>query len=379
MRDLSPMLKLGGLIAGAVAVIAVLVIFVIIPLFSGGKSSPVTEVSNSPTPKPTPAITGDISDKAEELASITQSAIDDPFVYGGKVIFTTGEDIDNINTLSIYDMASKETTSVSGITKKYKSLFEPKMNDDYIVYLDCKSEYGGAVCGYDIAKGQSFVIREYLYGKPRVALSGKYALWLQQTGPDSDKLYLYDLETKECATIEKFMSTEFIINSAYMSGDSIVFVQPEGQERVLNTSSKSDKAQICILKLAEQGDKNRAMFTPGTYVYMPMISGNSIVYLNGSGDENSSLMYVNYENGSFSAPVEIAKDVLYYCVGDGYVVYTKDDRINIYYFKDGSTGTLSPESTRAVVASANGKDVIWYDVTDADSEAGDVVMHIQVP
>lgn len=380
MRNLAPFLKLGGLIAGAVAILAALVIFVVIPLFSNN-TKPTSEASNSPTPKPTPIITGDISDKAEELASISQKSINDPYVYGGKVVFTTGESSDNIKSIAIYDMATKQTAAVQGITKKYGNLLEPEMNDKYIVYLDCKDKDGGAVCGYDIAAGKSFVIRDYVNGKPRVSLSGKYALWLQSTLGATDKLYLYDLEKKECATIDVFVNTKFYMSSAYMSEDSIVFVQPEGQERILNTDSSSgaEKAQIAIMPLTENGDKQRTMFTPDTYVYRPMINGNDIVYLTGPGDENSSLMYVKFENGTFSKPLEIAKNVLYYCVSDGYVAYTKDDKINIYYFRDGSSGVLSPENTRALVTSANGKDVIWYDITDSNSDAGDIVMHIQVP
>ncbi len=380
MRNMAPFLKLGGLILGAAAVLAVLVIFVIVPMFSN-KPAVTGDVSASPTPKPTPVISGSIADKAEELASMPKS-VNDPYVYGGKVIFSTGENTDNINSIAIYDMASKETTTVSGITKKNKNLFEPAMNDDYIVYLDCKDENGGDICGYDIKKGESFVIRTYITGKPRVTMAGKYALWLQRTaGVSTDKLYLYDLETKESTAIEVFYGTKFLISSAYISDKYIVFVQPEGQERILNTDSSSgaEKAQIAVIPVTENGDIQRTMFTPGTYVYTPMINGNDIVYLTGSGDENSSLMYTRFENGTFSAPVEITKDVLNYLVGDGYVAFTKDDKINIYYFKDGSSGVLSPENTRAFLTGANGKDVLWYDITDSDSSTGDIVMHIQVP
>ena len=63
----------------------------------------------------------------------------------------------------ITDLNSQQTETIAGISIKYASLFEPKINDKYIVYLDCKDEYGGAVCGYDRAAGESFVMREYLY------------------------------------------------------------------------------------------------------------------------------------------------------------------------------------------------------------------------
>jgi len=49
----------------------------------------------------------------------------------------------------------------------------------------------------------------------------------------------------------------------------------------------------------------------------------------------------------------------------------------IYYFKDGSTGRLSKDGTKGILASANGKDVVWYDVTDIESAS--VIIHLQVP
>jgi hypothetical protein len=381
MRDYGPMLKIAGLFVAVAGVLAVLVIFVILPLFAGKPEEPVVEVSSPPTPSPTPVVTGNISDSALGL-TINYKSINDPFVFGTELVFTSGDPASTapeIKDIDIFDMTTGQTAAVPGITKKYDNLFEPKMNDKYIVYLDCKSEDGGAVCGYDRAAGTSFVMREYVRDKPEVSLSGNYALWLQQTGDGTDKLYLYNLETKEAATIEVFENTEFFISAPYMSDDKIIYVQPEGEDKVLDRSSKSTKPEISILSLTDKGDTSRETFVPEVFVYGPMINGNDIVFLNGAGDENSSLMYVKKDGANYSAPVEIAKDVLNYSIGDGFVAYTKDEAVNIYYFKDGSTGTLSSDTTKTVLASVNGKDVLWYDITDSSADVGDVVWHIQAP
>lgn len=386
MRDLAPMLKLAGIALAGVAVVAVLIIFVIIPLFKGEPTEPVAEVTPSPSPSPTPVITGDISDRAEEL-TMTNKSVNDPFMFGNEVVFTTGDDSENaadITGLAIYDTATKQTTNVSGIKKKYGSLFEPTMNDKYIVYLDCRSEDGGAVCGYDRATGESFVIREYLYGKPKVSLSGKYAVWLQETTPTRDKLYIYDLETKESATIEEFFNTPMSVNVAYASEDQIIYVQPEGESMILDGSSASPNSQISIVPIQDNGSAQRVTHCPGTYVYGPMIDGDDIVFLNGPGSEDSSLMYISKKGGTFTAPKELAKDVLRYEIGDGFVAYTQklaqdSEAVFIYYFKDGSSGRLSDENTRALLASVNGKDVLWYDIMGTLSDVADIVIHINVP
>ncbi len=386
IRNLSPVIKLAGLIAAGAAVLAVLIIFVIVPLFSGDSSEPVVEASPTSTPTPTPIITGDISDRTEQLA-ITPKSIHDPFIYGTEVVFTSGDPSStsaDITSVNIFDTATQQTTAVPGITKKYDSLFEPKVNDKYIVYLDCKNENGGAVCGYDRASGKSFVMREYLYGKPKVSLSGKYAVWMQQTGPATDKLYLYDLETQESVVIEIFINTPFSISPAYASKDAMIYVQAEGESQILDNSSAATKAQISIVPLKDKGDASRVTFCTETNVYAPMIDGDNIVFLNGAGNEESSLMLVTKSGDSYTTPKEIAKNVLNYIVGDGYVVYTKetngkDEAVFIYYFKDGSTGRLSNENTRAYLASANGKDVLWYDIMGGFTDVADVVIHIKVP
>lgn len=381
MRDFGPILKIGGLFLLGAGVLAVLIIFVIVPLFAGEKTEPVAEVSSTPTPSPTPVITGTISDKAAQL-QITPKSINDPFVFGSSVVFTTGDPAEatpEIKEIDVFDITAGTTTPVPGITKKYDSLFEPKMNDKYIVYLDCKNENGGAVCGYDRTAGTAFVMREYLYGKPKVALAGNYALWMQQTGPGTDKLYLYNLETKEVATIEEFINTPFSASAPYMSDEAIIYVQPEGESQILSGSSASLNPQISIVPLVNNGDTQRSVYNPGMTVYNPMIDGSDIVFLNGAGDENSSLMYVKKDGDTYSQPVEIAKGVLNYHIGDGFVAYTKGEAIYIYYFKDGSSGTLSSDAMKAMLVSVNGKDVLWYDTTDSASDAGDVVWHIQAP
>ena len=199
--DFVPILKIAGLVA-AVAGLACLIIFLIVPWIKGdtvGKTepSPTPGTTVQATPEPTPIAQEDMSEQAVIL-EIEYKSINDPFVYGSEVVFTTGnrlESAPDVNTIAVYNLETKTTAEMPGIELKYTSLFEPKMNDKYIVYLDCKSQYGGNVCGYDRQTGEMFVMREYLYGKPKVSLMGEYAVWMQETGQARDILYLYHLPT----------------------------------------------------------------------------------------------------------------------------------------------------------------------------------------
>lgn len=381
--DWRPILLFGGIAVGVIALVLV-IIFVIVPLFGGGGSPTASSTPSATiTPAATPIARTDMSETEKEL-TIGYKSINDPYIYGNEMIFSTGNKLESapdLVTLAIYNFESGEVAEVSGIQKKNNSLFEPKLNDKYIVYLDCKSEYGGTIMGVDRATNESFVIREYLYGKPRVSISGQYAVWMQQTGKGTDRLYIFDMATKEFAELETFINTYFSYSAAYVGDDAIVYVQPEGESGMTTQehSSASDKAEIVVLPLVDGGDTKAIRFVPGTFVYNPLIEGDYIVYLNGTGNADSELMMCKKTGDTYSAPVSIAKGVLNYDVGDGYLVYTLDNTVYIYYFADGSTGRLSSEQTRAMLGSANGKNVVWYDITDGLDSPSNVIMHIAVP
>ena len=383
--DFVPILKIAGLVA-AVAGLACLIIFLIVPWIKGdmvGKTEPTptpqTTVQN--TPEPTPIASEDMSAGAFIL-EIEYKSINDPFVYGNEVVFATGnrlESAPDVDTLAVFDITTKTTTEMPGIELKYSSLFEPKMNDKYIVYLDCKSQYGGNVCGYDRETGEMFVMREYLYGKPKVSLAGEYAVWMQETGQARDILYLYHLPTGESTAIEEFKNTPLSVSAAHMSQDALVYVQPEGENYVLDGSSASTNAEIVVMPLAEGGDKQLVTFLPGTFVYNLKITGDYIVYLDSTGDYDSQLMYCKKNGDTYTLPEVIADGILNYDVGDGFTVYTKDNSIYIYYFEDGSTGRISDKNLRCMLGSANGKGVVWYDFTDGFDSGVNVVQYTTVP
>jgi len=376
---LVPLFKIGGLVVLGIGIVLV-VIFVVVPLFGGSAGTDETLAEATPEPTATPIARPDMTELGKELSAIVHKSINDPYVFGSEISFTTGNQLQSspvIESVAVYDINTEQTTIIEGINKNYAFLFEPKHNDDYIIYLDCKEEYGGAVCAYDRNTGEKFVMREYLFGKPKVSLSGDYALWLQQTGRGTDRLYLYQLSTRESVEIEVFVNTKFAVSAPYMSDTAIVYVQPEGESALLDGSRDTDVAEICVIPLREGGDAQRILFRPGTYVYDPMIEGSNIVFLNSNRDHNSSLMLSTREGEGFSVPTVIADRVLNYYLGDGFVAYTKDEAVYIYYFKDGSTGRISPETSRALLSSANGKSIVWYDTTELG--IANVVYHAQVP
>ena len=383
--NFAPILKIAGLIA-AVGGLACVVIFLIVPWIKGEsvgapEPTPTETVAATPTPEPTPIAKDDMSASAQIL-NIQYRNINDPFVFGDEVVFTTGAKLQSqpdIDRIAVYNLTTDTTTEMPRIELKYASLFEPKMNEKYIVYLDCKSQYGGNVCGYNRETSEMFVMREYLFGKPKVSLVGDYAVWMQQTSQARDKLYLYHMPTQESVAIEVFVNTPFSVSAAHMNEENIVYVQPEGENFLLDGSSASTNAEVVVMPLEDGGDKQITRFLTGTYVYDPMISGDYIVFMDGNADYDSQLLYCTKQGDTYSEPQVITSGILNYAVGDNYVVYTKDNVIYIYYFEDGSTGRLSTDTSRCMLATANGKDVVWYDITDGFDSGVNVIQHITVP
>ena len=382
VSNLGPVIKIAGL-AVAVAAVVLIVIFVIVPLFGGG--APVAEESAKPSttikPTPTPIAGENMSDAAEELL-IHYNSINDPYIYGNEIVFSTGEADQmspEIKTIAVYNMETGEATEIPEIIKQNNSLFEPKINENYIVYLDCKSEYGGTVCGFDRNTNETFVMREYLYGKPKVSLVGEYALWMQQTGNATDKLYLYHLPTRETTAIEVFVNTPFSVSAPYMSDEAIIYVQPDGESLILDGSSASMTAQICIIPVKENGDNEKVLFYPDMNVYDPVIYGDYVLFLDSNRDDQSRLMLCEKQGDTYSTPVAIAQGVLNYRIGDGFVAYTQADAVYVYYFEDQSSGRVSSDTTRALLSSVYGKEIIWYDITDDSGEFADIIMHLTAP
>ena len=378
-----PILLFGGVGVGVIALVLV-IIFVIVPLFGGeGNQTATPTPSATITPIATPIARDDMSETATEL-TLEYKSVNNPFIYGSTMIFASCDKLESDSLpdrLVLFDMGTGTATEVAGIEKKNNCLLEPKMNENYIVYLDCKSEYGGSVCGVDIASGEVFIMRDYLYGMPKVSLSGQYAVWMQQTGKGTDRLYVYDMAARESVELETLVNTYFSYSAAYASEDAIVYVQPEGESGMTTqgTSSASTNAEIVVVPLEPGGDAKAEHFLPGMFAYNPKINGDNIVFLNGTGNAASELMLTQKSGTTYSAPISIAKGVLNYDVGDGYVVYTLDDVVHIYYFEDGSTGRLSSEATRTMLGSANGKDVVWYDITGGLESTPNAIMHLTVP
>ena len=366
-----PIIKLCSVIIG-VAGIVLLSIFVVVP-FVDGLINPKAQETVEPKEFETPLYEAETkAPSGSDMSSLQQSAmikfdnINDPFMSGKEIVFSTSTVEDGVNKfdkLEIYNTDSGESTEVKGIEVKYDNILSPKITDDYLLWIDSNEDGGGRICAYDRSTKKQFLIKEYAFAVPTINIYGDLIVFMQQAGDNLDRLYMYNLRTRESVAVDTFSDLPSVISAADISKTDMVYAVPYKTGDVI-------KSKIYTYSLKD-GAKESHDFD--RYVYEPETDGKDIVFTTTNNGPRCDL-YVSKSGGE---PELIQKDVQNYEVGDGFVAFTKDEAIYIYMFDKGKTAKISSEKSRGLLASVNKNEVCWYDVTGGYLEI-DVVKYAVV-
>ena len=350
--------------AGVLLLAAILVgILVIAPAV---RSSQQPEATPTPAPTPTPNL--DLSEAGQELV-LQYKSINDPFWYDSQLVFSSGEaakSAPTLTNLTLVDMNSeaKTATTVEGVVSQNGNLFEPQMNDKWIVYLDTRAAGGGTVCAYNRETKTVSVLREYFFAMPHISLNGDYAAFIIQTNPGTDKVYLCHLPTGEVATLAIVEDSECTMGGAYLSNSEVLWAE----------ESPDDPQKSVIKSLPLSGMATEpTTFSPGTFAYRPVSVNGTVFYADGV-DENASLM----ASQAGATPKVIDQGVINYQPGDGLIAYTKNDgSLWVYFLASGRKAYLTSDNTRGLLSSVSENRIVWYDITDGFFER-DVVKYAVV-
>ncbi len=360
-------------------------------LFEQEAAAPTPTPIATPTPPPATYAKADMSDLETEV-KIPHWFITDPYYYNGKIVYTSGQEAatapNALNNLLIYDIGSNSYTRVetpprlvgdSGAENEPagNNYFGAKMNESWIVWLesDYNNKGGGRIMAYDRRTNQSFVLREYLYGMPKLFLSGDYCLFNVSTGSKSDKIYLYNLDKQEVVLLRSYDygADPFSISTPSICDTEIIWVDAMAEETGIT------KSTIKSIKIKESLSFENDPYVFESYVFNPVTNGEAIAFLNTQRSLTGDLMVSVGGN----EPVVVASGVFNFDLGDHFIAYTKDTGIYVYYWADGSTGRLSNSSSQAILASVSDNVVLWYDITDgiigAAEKNRDVLMMATVP
>jgi hypothetical protein len=290
----------------------------------------------------------------------------DACMDGDNIIFSTDTDKSNglfLNTVVLYNTKDGTFFELPGVEKKYDNILETRLSGNWAVWVDSLLGGGGRICGYDLSAGKMFVIKEYAYAIPEISLAGSRLAFMQSAGADSQRLYLYDLATRDNATIRLYDTAEKECGFASLSETDMVW--PE-----YSTGNRSYVQRLLLTG-------NEAAFDNpdfGESAYGPKTNGKAIVYTTSRIPRDGGLMLSM--NGD--VPVKIGEGAESYEIGTNFIVYMKDQKIYAFGMdNDMQTVQITSEATRGLLASVNGNKVCFYDITDI-SGAVDVVRFIDL-
>ena len=319
--------------------------------------SPRTRLTVSTTKRP--------ATQLQKEALIQFNAINDPYLCGEDIVFSTSTIVDGVsvfNQLHIYNTQTQSSEQVQGITLKYENLLFPKINEKYIVWLDSHPDGGGRICALDRATGKQFLIKEYAFALPQYSLSGNRIAFMQQAGNSLDKLYLYDLQTRESVALKVYTNLPAIPGTAHLSGNMLTWSVPK----------EANGTVVSTLYTYDLQTGQETPYDTGKLVTAPKSDGKNIAFLSSISGPADSLYVMDGQTAEL-----IAQDVENYDVGDGFLVYTKEENLFLYGFASHEHRKINTELSRGLLVSVNGKQICWYDVTAGFGDI-DVVRYADV-
>ena len=293
----------------------------------------------------------------------------EPYIDGDNIIFTTQVQKGNIQQLDgvvVYNTRTGEERLLANTEKKYNNFISPVLSGNIAVYLDSLVTGGGRILGYDLEKDEQFLIKEYAYAPPGLSISGDRLAFMQWAGEETQRLYIYNVETREPATIKLYEPTTGNSNVDISQSDMVWAVE-------------DGKGNSVLKRIAFDGDTSTFDdYNFGNTVYGPKTNGKQIVFRTEKNSSSCTLM-ISTEGGE---PAKLAEGVFDYDIGDNFVAYSKDGQIYVAYTNSTDTVKLTNDVTRNRLASANGNGVCYYDETDKSTENAvldEVVQYAYVP
>ena len=287
----------------------------------------------------------------------------EPYIDGNSIIFTTQSGqatAGELDKVMIYNTETEEVKELAGTQKKYDRFLSPMLSGNIAVWIDALDTGGGRVVGYNMETGEQFLIKEYAYAQPQLSLSGEFLAFMQWAGDTTQRLYVYNIKTREASTV-KLYETNIGNSAVSISANDMVWAE----------YGDDGTGTLKRIAFGADGTSKYENYDFGTAVYNPKTNGKDIVFATSKDIINGSLM-LSVGGGT---PVKIAENVLNYGIGSNFVVYTKDQKINVCYTDAQRTQVLTADISKNMLGSVNNNAVCYYDVTD-NQVADEVVWYV---
>ena len=279
------------------------------------------------------------------------TAVVDPSVYEGEILFATGASEDSCDRLVRLNPETGAFENIA-VVMENDTLRYPLENDQTLIYIDAKSSGGGSIRMMDKETGDASVLAEFALEAPKLAFESPYLVWTERTDETSAKLIVYDIDSGESITLAVFTDSSYADSDPSIKSGQVIYADADDQNEGQS-----------IIRTVLLSDNSRWDYSAGSYVHDPKSAGDRWAYLTGNHDGDSDL-YVSVGGGS---PQRIARGVIDFDITPTCVVYSRDETVYAYVFSDNKTYVISETSTNSQFVMAGGDYALWRDMTDPDS------------
>lgn len=294
----------------------------------------------------------------QQEAKISNKRINAPAFCGNKIAYSSTDALSKYKKLYVYDMETETSLELS-VKVKYDHIIGICMSENYVAYLDASEKGGGRICVYSLLEGDYYVVKEYAYSSPKLSVEGEYLCFMQQAGDKLERLYIYNMATKESMAAKILEDNPAISGGVQLKDDLLIYSVAYTEKDVL-------KSRVVQLNVKTGQEVSHEW---GRYVYSPK-QGSGYIAFSSSFTGMIDDVYLSKDGVT---PGLMIEDVTNYEMGDGFLAYTKGDNVYIYAFDTGKVYRLNTVYSKGLLAGVSGNEVYWYDVT-AD-ETVDIVKY----
>ena len=312
---------------------------------------------SEPAITPNPGVMRNLSHLAKNVRFETEGQINQPGIWNTELFFSAGSgslDDPVLTRLYLYNLTTNKVQKVKE-TEIYKGeYYETLINDKWLIYLETDHGTNNYIYVMNRADSKVTLIKNCKNCKPKLRLYGDTLIWMEQD-QNEDKLYMVDLVTQENLPLFTFSDVATYGTSApSIYGAWIVWSGPDptpvNEDRVTSAIHYINLDEV----IGENGLEPR-IYRPDTYVHEPLFNGKHFAWIDTNKSFNAQL-YVAQPNAT---PISIASGISAYGLGDGFVIYGKNEGIYVYIIATGETCRLTDESERGILPQVYGRTVIW--------------------
>ena len=315
---------------------------------------------------PNPAVVRDISYGARDI-QFKERHINIPGIYDNELLFSAGSGSlyvgsNVLKKLYLYNLDSGDETLIAESAIDGGVFYETLVNHNWLVWLETDRGTKNYIMTMNRATGDISKIQSFKESQPKLQMYGDLLVWMEQVSPTEDRLSMSDLNNQEYLPIFTFTDkATYGVSSPCVYEDTIVWAGPDptqsDEDKLVEEHSAVYYLELVADETGALGDAE--YFSPNTYVHEPLFNGDVFVWLDGNKSPNSNL-YVGRPDEEAKL---IANGVTTYSVGDGIVVYGKDQAVWVYITATDELCRLTSPNEKGMLPAVTKRTVVWYNLS----------------